>query len=106
MCPIRRWHFLDSFLVSDDLIKEADEYYKDIINRLLYYQRLFDYNGDILDLLFLPYPLFHDLIVEQTKIREEENKRTSQSADGGIPLSGKHDNRIGSEPPTFTKKRR
>lgn len=46
-----------------------------MIETILYYQRLFDYSGDPLSLLMLPYNIFQDLIVKQIKMRKDEIKR-------------------------------
>ena len=48
----------------------------------MYYIRIFEYNGTVLDLLQLPYNLFQDLILKQIELKkkelEEEKKLQSQ----------------------------
>lgn len=57
---------------DDHLLQNINDTYDYIINKLLQYQRLFEYSGDILQLLMLPYNLFEDLIVKQVELRKKE----------------------------------
>lgn len=49
-----------------------------MVETLLYYQRLFEYNGDPLNLLQLPYNLFQDLILKQLELKKKELEREKQ----------------------------
>jgi hypothetical protein len=48
--------------------------YADFIDYVLYYQRLFEYCGDIVDILNLPYCLFQDLILKQIQLKKKEQQ--------------------------------
>lgn len=41
---------------------------------MLYYQRIFEYSGDLITLMDLPYCLFQDLILQQIKLKKKENQ--------------------------------
>ena len=79
---ILRCHYLDNFFVQDDLADVVEKNYNFYIETLLYYIRIFEYNGTVLDLLQLPYNLFQDLILKQIELKkkelEEEKKLQSQ----------------------------
>lgn len=45
---------------------------------MIYYQQLFDNNGNVLDLLQLPYCLFQDLILKQLDIKKKEVERNKK----------------------------
>jgi hypothetical protein len=59
---------------DDHLLRWVDQYYKQIIDQILYFQRITEYSGDIFNLLFLPYNLFQDLVLAQTKIKHKEKQ--------------------------------
>ena len=79
---ILRYLYLDNFFVQDDLADVVKKNYNFYIENLLYYIRIFEYNGTVLDLLQLPYNLFQDLILKQIELKkkelEEEKKLQSQ----------------------------
>lgn len=79
---ILKFHYSDSFFVQDDLDVVVEKNYNFYIETLLYYIRIFEYNGTILDLLQLPYNLFQDLILKQIELKkkelEEEKKLQNQ----------------------------
>ena len=79
---ILRYLYLDNFFVQDDLADDVEKNYNFYIETLLYYIRIFEYNGTVLDLLQLPYNLFQDLILKQIELKkkelEEEKKLQSQ----------------------------
>ena len=79
---ILRYLYLDNFFVQDDLADVVEKNYNFYIETLLYYIRIFEYNGTVLDLLQLPYNLFQDLILKQIELKkkelEEEKKLQSQ----------------------------
>ena len=79
---ILRCLYLDNFFVQDDLADVVEKNYNFYIETLLYYIRIFEYNGTVLDLLQLPYNLFQDLILKQIEIKkkelEEEKKLQNQ----------------------------
>ena len=79
---ILRCLYLDNFFVQDDLTEVVEKNYNFYIETLLYYIRIFEYNGTVLDLLQLPYNLFQDLILKQIELKkkelEEEKKLQSQ----------------------------
>lgn len=79
---ILRCLYLDNFFVQDDLADVVEKNYNFYIETLLYYIRIFEYNGTVLDLLQLPYNLFQDLILKQIELKkkelEEEKKLQSQ----------------------------
>jgi hypothetical protein len=64
--------FFGSKLFDD--YSHANQSYKFFIDTFLYYQRLFEYNGDIQDILDMPYCLYQDTIIEQVKLKKKENK--------------------------------
>lgn len=78
--PILKCLYLDSFFVDDDLEVTANKQYDFYLNTLLYYQKIFEYNGNVLDLLQLPYNLFQDLILKQIELKKKEieNERKQQ----------------------------
>lgn len=41
----------------------------------MYYQRLFEYSGNVLDLLLLPYNIFQDLIVKQLDMKKKQMEK-------------------------------
>ena len=53
----------------------ASKHYHYFIETLLLYQQLFDNTGDILSLLNLPYPLYHDVILKQIDEKRKEKQR-------------------------------
>lgn len=55
----------------------ASKHYNYFIETLLLYQQLFDNTGDILSLLNLPYPLYHDIILKQINERRKEKQKLS-----------------------------
>ncbi len=73
----------------DDGVEETVNIVYDFtIQSLLYYQRLFEYSGDILQLLALPYNMFQDLILKQIELRKKEqqareNANSQQMGSGG-----------------------
>lgn len=71
-----RLHYLGPFLGSDlfNDFSHANQNYKFFIETFLYYQRLFDYSGDIDSILEMPYCLYNDLIIEQIKMKKKEMK--------------------------------
>ena len=79
---ILRCLYLDNFFVQDDLAEVVEKNYNFYIETLLYYIRIFEYNGTVLALLQLPYNLFQDLILKQIELKkkelEEEKKLQSQ----------------------------
>lgn len=79
---ILKFHYSDSFFVQDDLDVVVEKNYNFYIETLLYYIRIFEYNGTVLDLLQLPYNLFQDLILKQIELKkkelEEEKKLQNQ----------------------------
>lgn len=68
----RRSAYLGSFLIEDDIEVTAQKNYEYILENILYYQRLFEYNGDVFNLLNLPYNLFQDLIIKQIELKKKE----------------------------------
>lgn len=64
--------FLGSDLFND--YGHANKSYKFFIETFLYYQRIFEYSGDISTIIDLPYCLYNDLIVEQVKLKKKEIK--------------------------------
>ena len=60
---------------DDHLIQNVEQTYQFTIESLLYYQRLFEYSGDILQLLALPYNMFQDLIIKQIALKKKENEQ-------------------------------
>ena len=79
---ILKFHYSDSFFVQDDLDVVVEKNYNFYIETLLYYIRISEYNGTVLDLLQLPYNLFQDLILKQIELKkkelEEEKKLQNQ----------------------------
>lgn len=53
----------------------ASKHYNYFIETFLLYQQLFDNTGDILSLLSLPYPLYHDIILKQIDERRKEKQK-------------------------------
>jgi hypothetical protein len=53
----------------------ASKHYNYFIETFLLYQQLFDNTGDILSLLTLPYPLYHDIILKQIAERRKEKQK-------------------------------
>jgi hypothetical protein len=85
---ILKLHYSALFLGSDlfNDFGHANRSYKFFIETFLYYQRLFEYGGDIEAILSMPYCLYNDLILEQVKLKkkelrdlEEKRKRHSSS---------------------------
>ena len=66
--------------MGNDLGENVDKAYNFLIDSILCYQRLFDYSGDILSLLSLPYNLFQDVILKQIELRKKEMKKNSNNA--------------------------
>lgn len=69
-----------------------------MIDTILHYQRLFEYSGNPLDLLHLPYPIFQDLIIRQVRMKKDERRKMKTQGQKGIPLSGKHPPKSGPMP--------
>jgi hypothetical protein len=57
-----------------DDYSHPEQNYRFFIETFLYYQRLFEYSGDINSVLEMPYCLYNDLIVEQVKLKKKEVK--------------------------------
>lgn len=80
MNSILRWiwrsPYLSPFLGSDvfDDYSMGNKAYINFIENVLYYQRIFEYSGDITSLMELPYCLFQDLILQQIKLKKKENQ--------------------------------
>lgn len=77
--PIRRYRFSVNFF-DDDYLGSVEKTYNFTIETLLYYQRLFEYSGDILQLLSLPYNMFQDLILKQIELKKKERKERENVA--------------------------
>jgi hypothetical protein len=56
----------------------AAKSYKYFIDTFLIYQTLFEYSGDLLSILQLPYPLYDDIILKQIEEKKREKKLYDQ----------------------------
>ncbi len=74
----RRCHFSVNFF-EDDYLQSVEKTYNFAIESLLYYQRLFEYSGDIVQLLSLPYNMFQDLILKQIELKKKEKKEREKA---------------------------
>lgn len=88
---IRRHPSLDNFFVEDDLDITVENNYNFYIDTLLYYQRLFEYSGNVLDLLLLPYNLFQDLIMRQLEMKKKQMEKEKQEREKVVHKSWKED---------------
>ena len=70
--------FLGSELFND--FSHANQSYKFFIETFLFYQRLFNYSGDVNSILEMPYCLYNDLIIEQIKLKKKEMKDKEQKS--------------------------
>ena len=70
--------------MDDGVEATVNKVYDFTIQSLLYYQRLFEYSGDILQLLQLPYNMFQDLILKQIDLRKKEQQ--AQANAGKQPM--------------------
>ncbi len=57
---------------TEDDYGSQQKAYSDFIDTLLFYQRIFEYSGDILSLMDLPYNIYHDLIVRQVQFKKKQ----------------------------------
>jgi hypothetical protein len=57
-----------------DDYESGNRAYFNFIENVLYYQRIFEYSGNIIELMELPYCLFQDLILQQIKLKKKENQ--------------------------------
>lgn len=73
----RRCPYLGNFF-DDDYLGSVEKTYNFTIETLLYYQRLFEYSGDIVQLLSLPYNMFQDLILKQIELKKKEEKQRKE----------------------------
>jgi hypothetical protein len=53
----------------------ASRHYHYFINTFLLYQSIFENTGDLLSILNLPYPLYHDVILKQVEEKRKEQKK-------------------------------
>ena len=53
-------------------------------------QRLFEYSGDILQLLALPYNMFQDLIIKQLSLKKKEVENTKNSLNTNEKLAARY----------------
>jgi len=54
--------------------------YTAFIDTFLHYQRLFNYNGSIGDIMDLPYCLYYDIIYKQIKLKNKEREQEARAA--------------------------
>lgn len=71
---IRRLPYLGSFFVPRSIEEEANEYYKYIIDNILFYIREFENSISVTDILNMPYNLFQDLILERIRQKQQERQ--------------------------------
>lgn len=65
---------------DDSYLRNVDSAYNFCIDTLLYYQRLFEYSGDVFSLLALPYNMFQDLIIKQIELKKKEIERMNSQS--------------------------
>ncbi len=56
----------------------ANKAYTVFIENILYYQRIFEYSGDISSIMELPYCLLQDLIISQINLKKKEAEKLKQ----------------------------
>lgn len=62
---------------SDDDI--TDKAYHKFIESFLTYQRLFEYSGNVEDVLELPYCIFNDIINKQFEYKKKESEEYNET---------------------------
>jgi hypothetical protein len=56
----------------------ASKHYNYFIDTFLLYQSIFDNTGDLVSILNLPYPLYHDVILKQVEEKKKEKSKIDQ----------------------------
>jgi hypothetical protein len=82
---IQKQNYSQTFFRSESVEQAAEKNYKNFIEELLNYQKIFNKSGDLYNILQLPYPLFRDIVRAQHK-RNIKDKNKPNSNQLTIPF--------------------